>query len=95
LSAANIEVMYIYANILEQQIVGDISAPLLRIVNIEGKYPDIIDKTFDFPHYIPVLVKDISDIEINIKNDLNEFIPFASGKAIIKLHFRKIRHPYF
>ena len=82
--------MYVYANILEPQIVGNVSAPLLRIVNVEGKYPNIIDKVFDFPHYIPVLVKDISDIEINIKDDLNEYIPFLSGKVIIKLHFRRI-----
>ena len=87
ISSAGFDVMYVYANILEPQIVGNVSAPLLRIVNVEGKYPNIIDKVFDFPHYIPVLVKDISDIEIDIKDDLNEYIPFLSGKVIIKLHF--------
>ncbi len=66
----SLEAMYIYANILEPQIVGDVAAPLLRIVNVQGKYPDIVEKTFDFPHYSPVLVKDISDIEINIKKRL-------------------------
>ena len=49
-------------------------------MNVEGKYPSIIDKTFDFPHYIPILVKDISDIEINIKDDMNEFISLCQEK---------------
>uniref|UniRef100_A0A915KVM0 Uncharacterized protein n=1 Tax=Romanomermis culicivorax TaxID=13658 RepID=A0A915KVM0_ROMCU len=32
---AGLETMYIYCNIIEQQMAGDILAPLLRIVNIE------------------------------------------------------------
>lgn len=90
-----VDCMYIYANILQPQIVGDIFAPLLRIVNVEGSYPNIIDKTFDFPHYVPILVKNISEIEINIKDDQNNFVNFITGKVIIKLHFRKTKQYLF
>ena len=91
LTSGKVDVMYIYMNILEHQIVGDVSAPLLRIINVEGKYPDIIDRTFDYPHYLPILVKDISQIEVSIKDDLDKYIKFSSGKVIIKLHFRKVK----
>jgi hypothetical protein len=92
---AGFESMYVYCNILEPQIVGNISAPLLRIVNTEGKYPEIIVKTFDEPRYIPVLVKDISMIEVNIKNDVNEYVNFIYGKVIVKLHFRRVKKWFF
>lgn len=89
------ESLYGYTNIIEPQIVGDIVAPLLRIVGIEGANEQIIDKIFDTPHYIPVLYNDISDIEVCIKTDNNEFLKFLSGKVVLKLHFRKVSRTYF
>jgi len=80
------ETLYIYCNKIEPQIVGDVVAPLIRI----GRYSDVVEKTYDFSHYLPVLVKDITGIKINIKYDLNELIPFISGKVIVKLHFRRV-----
>jgi hypothetical protein len=88
---AGLETMYVYCNIIEQQIAGDILAPLLRIVNVEGSFSDIIDKIYIAPHYVPVLIKDINTIEISIRTDRNEPVKFISGKTVVKLHFRKRR----
>jgi len=63
--------------------------PLLHIVDIQGKHVDIICKTYDAPHYIPVLLKDIVQIEINLKTDMNELFSFMFGKVIVKLHVRR------
>lgn len=87
--------LYIDCKILQTQIVSDIAAPLLKIVNTERKYHAFIEKIYDSPHYVRVLVKDITTLEINIKNDLNTDIQFVVGKTKIKLHLRNIRQSYF
>lgn len=81
--------MYIYCSVIEDQIVGNMVAPLLRIVDVQGDFKQIINRTFDSPHYVPVLQKDINRIEMNIKDDLNRFISFEFGKVVIKLHFKR------
>jgi len=83
------EAIYIYSNIVEDQVIGNMMAPLLRIVDIQGKHGDIICKTYDAPHYVPVLLKDIVQIEINLKTDMNELFSFMYGKVIVKLHIRR------
>lgn len=84
------DTMYIYCNLVEDQLVGNVMAPLLRIIDIRGyHYGDIVCKTYETPHYVPVLLKHGSIIEINIKNDMNEFYKFKAGKVIVKLHLRK------
>ncbi|CAH0387607.1 unnamed protein product [Bemisia tabaci] len=86
--------MYIYSDIAEPQHVGDICAPLLRIVNIEKhKYPlgATITKTFTQPHYVPVSKREFNQIEIDIRDDLGNPLPFLSGQLNVKLHFRKVK----
>jgi len=83
------QTLYIYCNIIEDQIVGNTLAPLLRIIDVQGGFKDIVHRTFDNPHYVPILQKDITNLEINIKTDSNDFVIFEFGKVVVKLHFRK------
>ena len=82
--------LYIYCDILKPQIVGNVLAPLLQIVSIQGTYTDVINRLYITPHYIPVLKKSFAIIEINIKDDQGRPIKFEYGKNIVKLHFRKV-----
>ena len=52
------QTLYIYCNIIEAQIVGNTLALLLRIIDIQGGFKDIVHRTFDNPHYVPILQKD-------------------------------------
>ncbi len=83
--------LHVYCNLVEPQIVGSTTAPLLRLVNIEGRHGSIVEKMFQAPHYVPVNSKEISRIDIEIKDDNNNLVPFDFGKAVVKLHFRKRR----
>jgi len=85
------DALYVYSNIVENQIVGNTRVPLLRIVHVHGHHGDVIEKTFHSPHYIPVLCKEIDNIEVEIKSDSGHLIPFEYGKTVAKLHFRKKR----
>ncbi len=82
--------MYIYSNIIERQIVGDSLVPLLRVCTINNDdYGNQISCTFNHLRYIPLSLNNIRIIEIDIRNEYGERLPFTSGHVIISLHFRK------
>ena len=81
--------MYVYCNISKPQIVGDIYAPLLRTVAVKGKRNEHIAILYNSPHYIPFGIREISEIEIDIRDDTGNKVPFTSGKVVCKLHFRQ------
>ncbi len=80
--------MFIYTNVVAPQIVGDVQAPLLRVVNIKGQDGEIISSKYDRPYYLPVSQKEFQAIEIEIKAITGERVPFERGKVIVVLHFR-------
>ncbi len=84
--------LYIYTDIVENQFVGDTLAPLLRIVPlIQSSSEGNIVKEYNNIHYINLLKKSLSSIQITIKTDTGDDFPFVGGKVVVKLHFRKRR----
>ena len=47
--------LYIYCNLIEPWLVGDSWAPLLHIVPIEGHGGQMVTKTYQHIHYLPLL----------------------------------------
>ena len=90
-----LDTLYIYCNIVDSQLVGDTLAPLLRAINIQGAPGDTVYKSFNYPHYLPLTRLHIDTIEIDIRDDTGEKVPFVNGKVIVKLHFRQRKSPYF
>ena len=83
-----VDALYVYCDLVENQIVGNVREPLLRILPVQGMYGEIVDQDFIARHYIPILKKEFSTVHISIKSDRDLVIPFAFGKVIVKLHFR-------
>jgi hypothetical protein len=83
--------MYIYCDILPNLMVGDILAPLLRVVNVEGRHDEIICKVYNTMHYVPLAKRELDTIQISIKDDAGRPVRFQDGKVVIKLHFRRQR----
>ena len=87
--------LYVYGDVVQHRPVGGQKVPLLRIVKIEGQDGDIVDHPILTPHYIPLARKRFETIEIDIRNDLGEPVPFVQGRVIVTLHFRQRRSSYF
>ena len=87
--------LYVYCNVLECVSVGDTMAPLLRIVAVKGSRGEMTYIQYDQPRYIPLQKKTFDSIEIDIRDDTGESIPFDSGKLIVTLHFRRAKNAYF
>ena len=83
--------LYVYCDIIQPQYVGDALVPLLRILPVEGKDGERISKSFIRPQYLPVSRKQFESIEVNIKRDTGETVPFEFGRVLLTLHFRQSR----
>lgn len=84
-----IDSLYIYCDLVQPQIVGNVLVPLLRILPVSGTYGNIVHQVFVMPHYIDVLHKEFSHVTVSIKTDRDLPIPFKFGKTVLKLHFRR------
>ena len=91
----NCQSLFVYCDILEHVIVGDTKAPLLCSISVSGKHGDIVRETYDKPMYVPIQKKHFESIEIDIRSDFGEPVPFVNGKSLMTLHFRMSKNPYF
>ena len=82
-------VMMLYTDIIRDQIVGNILAPLLRIINVKGDHNEMVLVQFDRPHYLPVVRKNINSLEMVIRTHAGNLVPFERGRSYVKLHFRQ------
>ncbi|GBN67376.1 hypothetical protein AVEN_149569-1 [Araneus ventricosus] len=86
--SAAFPVIYTYCDLVEPQIVGDVQAPLLKIVKVEGKDGEVVNAHYVRPHYVPVLRKNFQTIEMVLRLHSGELVPFERGRVIAVLHFR-------
>lgn len=86
---ADYRVLMVYTDIIEPQVVGDVLAPLLRIVNVKGENGEMVLEQYDRPHYLPVNRKRIETLEIVIRTHNGDLAPFERGRSYVKLHFRQ------
>jgi hypothetical protein len=82
--------LFVYCDVAEDVIVGDTKAPLLRTVNVEGEYGDTVHKIYSTPLYVPVRKSQFDTIEINIRDETGQLVPFTFGRTIVTLHFRRV-----
>ena len=83
--------LFIYSNIVEYSSVGNVKAPLLRIIPVHTEYARLVTLTFNNIYYYPIGAGCFSEIIINITNSGGQIVKFDFGKTHIKLHFRR-RH---
>lgn len=85
--------LFVYCDIIEPQIVGDVMTHLLRIIPLDpSKYIYGANKmhVFSPPHYLPVMRREFDTIEVDIRSNTGQKIPFQFGTVCVKLHFKKI-----
>lgn len=83
--------VYVYTDIVQNQHVGDYKVPLLRVVPVRSTFGQMNWVHYDQPHYLRLSRGNITTIEINIRDELGDFISFEGGKAIVTLVFRRKR----
>lgn len=87
--SGGIHSVFVYADIVDYSIVGDTRAQLLRIAHIptNSAFGSTIIDRYDNPHYLPLSTKEITSIEIHLKDDTDTVVPFEFGRTKLVLHF--------
>ena len=76
---------YNYTDIAQNQLVGDVKAPLLRVVLVKEEKLTYVH--YDRAHFLPINRGNISTIEVNIRNETGDLLSFQSRTSIITLLF--------
>jgi len=84
--------MFIYMDIVSEQIVGHTRAPLLRSLptNMDGNFGTMTTYRFDTPVYQDLKTKSFDTVEVHIRTCTGDFMPFHHGTATLLCHFRKV-----
>ena len=75
----------ILTQIVQNKLVGDAKAPLLRVVTVkEGKWTYI---HYDRLHFLLINRSNVSVVEVNIRDEKGDLLSFQIGTSIIRLMF--------
>lgn len=86
--------LFVYCDIIEPQIIGDVMALLLRVIPSDPTkyvYGSYTTQVFNPAHYLRVMRREFDTIEIDIRTSTGLRIPFQFGTSCIKLHFKRLR----
>jgi len=81
--------MFIYSNIVKNQYINDIQAPLLRKFPQEHEVRQRLYKTFASMYYMDVATPSLDFIHVYIMNECGREVPLAYEPFSCTLHFRK------
>lgn len=83
--------LYVYLDIIEDQIVGDTRAPLLRTIPVETRkaYGGMTTYRCDPPIYFKLKTKSFDAVEAHIRTHTGKFAPFDHGTSTLLCHFRQ------
>ena len=84
-----LQTLFVHCNLVQPQLVGDQSVPLLRTVAVKGHAGDVVAESFTNVHYMGVERSSFQEIEIHITDDTGKTITFQQGRVIVKLHFKR------
>lgn len=85
--------LFVYCDIIEPQVIADVFAKVLRIAVVDSRkylYGTQQSQMFSPPHYVPVLKREFENIEIDIRTNTGDRVPFLFGTVCVKLHFKKL-----
>jgi hypothetical protein len=88
--SGGVKQLYVYApKLVENTMVGDQTAPLLRVINVQGKPGDIVESIYSSEFHHRLQTKRISEINIEIRTSTGDLINFHWGNTVLTLHFKR------
>lgn len=84
--------MYLYLDILSDQIIGHTRAPLLRTVpvDIDAKYGSMSIFHCEHPLYFDLNTRSFDTLQIDIRDHAGRLVPFDFGTSTLLVHFKQL-----
>lgn len=87
---AGITEIFVYSDVVQSHHVGDVVAPVFRIIPVLGEKDDQIVKSYDNPLFFPVRKNYIDTISIELRSATGDPIIFTTGKTLLVLCFKRL-----
>ena len=84
--------MYVYSSLVKDSIVGNVFAPIARVVGLEDKpKSEIIHREFTVPHYLPLRSSSFNEVVLELTDGMGNSMKFNQGNSVAVFHFKKKR----
>lgn len=83
--------LYVYTDIIEPSVVGDIEAPLLRTVGVDFDQ-QTQTTTLQNLQFHKIRTRHFREITVYLRDSLGDRIPFERGEVYVVLTFRPTSH---
>lgn len=87
------ELMVVYCDIIDGQILGDKFCKMLRVINTANTknmdFAQFCHKEFNPAHYLNLQSKKFETISLDIRDTSGQPMPFQYGTLTVKLHFKQ------
>lgn len=94
LSANRPSFFYVYCNLIQPSLVGDAMVPNLRAVLLpqhSAEQNEFVSTPFSPINYYPMALKSFHTVEIELRNNAGQKVPFVYGIVNVILHCRRRR----
>ena len=84
--------MYVYSSLVKDNIVGNIFAPIIRVVGLEDKpKSETIHREFTVSHYLPLRSSSFNEVVLELTDGMGNSMKFNQGNSVAVFHFKKKR----
>ena len=82
--------MYVYSSLVKDSMVGNVFAPIIRVVGLEDKpKSETIHKEFTVPHYLPLRSSSFNEVVLELTDGMGNSMKFNQGNSVAVFHFKE------
>ena len=82
--------MYVYSSLVKDSIVGNVFAPIIRVVGLEDKpKSEAIHRQFTVPHYLPLRSSSFNEVVLELTDSMGNSMKSNQDNSVAVFHFRK------
>ena len=82
--------MYVYSSLVKDSIVGNVFAPIVRVVGLEDKpKSETIHREFTVPHYLPLRSSSFNEVVLELTDGMGNSMKLIQGNSVAVFHFKK------
>ena len=81
---------YVYSSLVKDSIVGNVFAPIVRVVVLEDKPKSgTIHREFTVSHYLPLRSSSFNEVVLELTDGMGNSMKFNQGNSVAVFHFRE------
>ena len=84
--------VYVYSSLVKDSIVGNVFAPIVRVVGLEDKPKrETIHREFTVPHYLPLRSSSFNEVVLELTDGMGNSMTFNQGNSVAVFHQKQIQ----